>query len=148
MIYWHVERGSVCIHSRLRRCSCSQGAGMIEGGLRHDSEMKIARQYADSHGQKRRGVRRLQVARLPAAAAAEGDRGAPALSAGSRKPEAGRIRLKPGRAAVNGPNDRRGRTRSGRNCVCSAEMLSFECISAITLDQHLEAIAGAMREIG
>lgn len=51
MIYWHVERGSVCIHSRLRRCSSSEVAGMIEGVLRHDTEMEIERQYVDSHGQ-------------------------------------------------------------------------------------------------
>ena len=51
MIYWHVERGSVCIHSRLRRCSSSEVAAMIEGVLRHDTEMEIGRQYVDSHGQ-------------------------------------------------------------------------------------------------
>ena len=51
MIYWHVERGSVCIHSRLRRCSSSEVAAMIEGVLRHDTEMEVERQYVDSHGQ-------------------------------------------------------------------------------------------------
>ncbi len=51
MIYWHVERGSVCIHSRLRRCSSSEVAGMIEGVLRHNTEMEVERQYVDSHGQ-------------------------------------------------------------------------------------------------
>ena len=51
MIDWHVERGSVCIHSRLRRCSSSEVAAMIEGVLRHDTEMEMERQYVDSHGQ-------------------------------------------------------------------------------------------------
>ncbi len=51
MIYWHVERGSVCIHSRLQRCSSSEVAAMIEGVLRHDTEMEVERQYVDSHGQ-------------------------------------------------------------------------------------------------
>lgn len=51
MIYWHVETGSVCIHSRLRRCSSSEVAAMIEGVLRHDTEMAVERQYVDSHGQ-------------------------------------------------------------------------------------------------
>src|SRR3954471_4106143 len=51
MIYWHVERGSVCIHSRLRRCSSSEVAAMIVGVLRHDTEMAVERQYVDSHGQ-------------------------------------------------------------------------------------------------
>jgi TnpA family transposase len=86
IIYWHVERGSVCIHARLRRCSSSQVAGMIEGVLRPDTEMEIEWQYADGPGQKRGGFRLLQVTRLPAAVAAEGDRGASTLSAGSRKP--------------------------------------------------------------
>jgi TnpA family transposase len=51
MIYWHVERGSVCIHLRLRRCSSSEVAAMIEGVLRHDTEVEVERQYVDSHGQ-------------------------------------------------------------------------------------------------
>ena len=45
------RRGSVCIHSRLRRCSSSEVAAMIEGVLRHDTEMQVERQYVDSHGQ-------------------------------------------------------------------------------------------------
>jgi TnpA family transposase len=51
MIYWHVERRSVCIHSQLKRCSSSEVAAMIEGVLRHDTEMAVERQYVDSHGQ-------------------------------------------------------------------------------------------------
>jgi len=51
MIYWHVERQSVCIHSSLKRCSSSEVASMIEGVLAHDTEMEIDRQYVDSHGQ-------------------------------------------------------------------------------------------------
>jgi TnpA family transposase len=51
MIYWHVERKSVCIYSQLKRCSSSEVASMIEGVLRHDTEMEVERQYVDSHGQ-------------------------------------------------------------------------------------------------
>ena len=51
MIYWHVERGSVCIHSSLKRCSSSEAASMIEGVLRHDTDAEIDRAYVDSHGQ-------------------------------------------------------------------------------------------------
>jgi len=51
MIYWHVERQSVCIHSRLKRCSSSEVASMIEGVLAHDTAMEVERQYVDSHGQ-------------------------------------------------------------------------------------------------
>lgn len=51
MIYWHVERQATCIYSQLKRCSSSEVAAMIEGVLRHCTDMKIQRQYVDSHGQ-------------------------------------------------------------------------------------------------
>jgi TnpA family transposase len=51
MIYWHVEKKSVCIYSQLKRCSSSEVAAMIEGVLRHCTEMEVDRQYVDSHGQ-------------------------------------------------------------------------------------------------
>jgi TnpA family transposase len=51
MIYWHVANHSTCIYSRLRRCSSSEVTAMMEGVLRHCTEMAIERQYVDSHGQ-------------------------------------------------------------------------------------------------
>jgi hypothetical protein len=51
MIYWHVEKNSVCVYSQLKVCSSSEVAAMIEGVLRHDTEMDVERQYVDSHGQ-------------------------------------------------------------------------------------------------
>jgi TnpA family transposase len=51
MIYWHVERKSLCIHSPLKSPSSSEVASMIEGVIRHVTEMSIDRQYVDSHGQ-------------------------------------------------------------------------------------------------
>lgn len=51
MIYWHVERKSVCIYSQLKRCSSSEVASMIEGVLRHCTDMEIQQHYVDSHGQ-------------------------------------------------------------------------------------------------
>jgi len=51
MIYWHVERKSVCIHSQLKTCSSSEVAAMITGVLRHCSEMQVEKQFVDSHGQ-------------------------------------------------------------------------------------------------
>jgi TnpA family transposase len=51
MIYWHTERKSACIHSQLKTCSSSEVAAMIEGVLRHCTDMTIDRQYVDSHGQ-------------------------------------------------------------------------------------------------
>jgi TnpA family transposase len=51
MIYWHVEKKSVCIYSQLKRCSSSEVAAMIEGLLRHCTEMSVEKNYVDSHGQ-------------------------------------------------------------------------------------------------
>ncbi len=51
MIYWHVEKRSACIFSQLKRCSSSEVAAMIEGVLRHCTDMNIEKHYVDSHGQ-------------------------------------------------------------------------------------------------
>jgi len=51
MIYWHVEEKSVCIHSQLKRCSSSEVSSMIEGVLRHCTEMEVEKNYVDTHGQ-------------------------------------------------------------------------------------------------
>jgi TnpA family transposase len=51
MIYWHVEKRAACIYSQLKRCSSSEVAAMIEGVLRHCTEMTVEKQYVDSHGQ-------------------------------------------------------------------------------------------------
>jgi TnpA family transposase len=51
MIYWHVERRSLGIHSQLKSPSSSEVASMIEGVLRHCTELEVERQYVDSHGQ-------------------------------------------------------------------------------------------------
>jgi len=50
MIYWHVERKSVCIYSQLKHCSASEVAAMIEGVLRHCTDAEIDRNYVDTHG--------------------------------------------------------------------------------------------------
>ncbi len=51
MISWHVERRAVCIHSQLEACSSSEVAAMIEGVLRHCTQMTVEKHYVDSHGQ-------------------------------------------------------------------------------------------------
>lgn len=51
MIYWHVERKSLCIHSQIKSPSSSEVAAMIEGVVHHCTEMEIDRHYVDSHGQ-------------------------------------------------------------------------------------------------
>ena len=49
VIYWHVERKSACIYSQLKTCSSSEVAAMIEGVLRHCTEMEIEKNYVDNH---------------------------------------------------------------------------------------------------
>ena len=51
MIYWHVDRKSTCIYSQLKRCSSSEVAAMMEGVLRHCTDMEVTQQYVDTHGQ-------------------------------------------------------------------------------------------------
>jgi len=51
MVYWHVEKKATCIYSQFKRVSSSEVAAMIQGVLRHCTEMDIDRQYVDSHGQ-------------------------------------------------------------------------------------------------
>ena len=51
LIYWHVEKKSTCIYSQLKTCSSSEVAAMIEGVLRHDTEMTVKKNFVDSHGQ-------------------------------------------------------------------------------------------------
>ena len=51
MIYWHVDKNSLCIHSQLKSPSSSEVASMIEGVVHHCTEMEVDRQYVDSHGQ-------------------------------------------------------------------------------------------------
>ena len=51
LIYWHVERKSMAIHSQLISCSASEVAAMIEGAIRHSTDMAVEGNYVDSHGQ-------------------------------------------------------------------------------------------------
>ncbi|WP_243762531.1 transposase [Streptomyces sp. Tu 3180] len=50
MIYWHVEKKSLGVCSRLTSCSASEVAAMIEGVLRHCTDVEIGRQHTDTHG--------------------------------------------------------------------------------------------------
>src|SRR6266700_1006823 len=51
MIYWHVEKHSVCIYSQLKTVSSSEVAAMIQGVMRHCTDMQVQKQFVDSHGQ-------------------------------------------------------------------------------------------------
>jgi TnpA family transposase len=51
LVYWHLETNAVCIYSQLRNFSFSEVAAMIEGLIRHDTEMRVEKNFVDSHGQ-------------------------------------------------------------------------------------------------
>lgn len=51
LVYWHVEKKALCIYSQVKRCSSSEVAAMIEGVLRHCTDMTITKNYVDTHGQ-------------------------------------------------------------------------------------------------
>jgi TnpA family transposase len=55
LIYWHVERKSMVVHSQLISCSASEVAAMIEGAIRHGTAMTVEGNYTDSHGQSEIG---------------------------------------------------------------------------------------------
>jgi TnpA family transposase len=55
LIYWSVEKGSVVIHSQRINCSASEVHAMVEGAVRHGTEMKVESNYVDSHGQSEIG---------------------------------------------------------------------------------------------
>jgi TnpA family transposase len=55
MIYWHVEKNAVCIYSQLKACASSEVAAMLEGVLRHATDMEVEKNYVDSHGQSEVG---------------------------------------------------------------------------------------------
>jgi len=55
LIYWHIEKGSVVVHSQLIACSASEVAAMVEGVIRHGTSMNIEGNYVDSHGQSEIG---------------------------------------------------------------------------------------------
>jgi len=55
LIYWHVERKSMVVHSQLLSCAASEVAAMVEGAVRHGTTMALEGNYVDSHGQSEIG---------------------------------------------------------------------------------------------
>lgn len=51
MIYWHVEKHSTCVYSQLKQCSSSEVSAMLDGLLKHNTDMDIEKNFVDSHGQ-------------------------------------------------------------------------------------------------
>ena len=50
MVYWHVEKKQLCIHSQLTTCSASEVAAMLQGLLHHDTDAEIEANITDTHG--------------------------------------------------------------------------------------------------
>ena len=51
MIYWHVDKKSLCIYSQLKDCTSSEVGSMIKGVIDHDTDMDMDRVFVDTHGQ-------------------------------------------------------------------------------------------------
>ena len=68
LVYWHVERGSVVVHSQTVRASASEVSAMVEGAIRHGTTMNVEGNYTDTHGQSEIGfgiTRLLNIDLLP-----------------------------------------------------------------------------------
>ena len=50
-VYWHVEKHATCIYSQLKTVASSEVAAMLEGLLRHGTDMEIEKNYVDTGGQ-------------------------------------------------------------------------------------------------
>ena len=55
LIYWHVDRNSICIYSQLMTSLSSEVATMAEGILHHETNKEINKSYVDTHGQSEVG---------------------------------------------------------------------------------------------
>ena len=51
LIYWHVERKSMVIHSQVINCTASEVAAMVDGAMHHGTAMDVEANYVDTHGQ-------------------------------------------------------------------------------------------------
>jgi TnpA family transposase len=51
MVYWHIDTKSLCIYSQLKTCISSEVGSMLNGILKHCSQMNLKKSYVDTHGQ-------------------------------------------------------------------------------------------------
>lgn len=51
MIYWHVDKKGLCVHSMIKTCSSSEVGSMMHGVLHHDTLMDINEISVDTNGQ-------------------------------------------------------------------------------------------------
>jgi len=112
MVYWHVERRSVCIYSQLKSCSALEVAAMLEGVLHHLSQTSL------------RGGRPVG----PFGCNLAGARGQPGVSANTPGPLSLRTRSPPALAPPQRPReldgaggDRRASTRTSGKPIRSRD---------------------------
>jgi TnpA family transposase len=55
LIYWHVDCGSVVIHSQRLNCSASEVHAMVDGAIRRGTETQVEANYVNTHGQSEIG---------------------------------------------------------------------------------------------
>ena len=55
LIYWTSRQGTMAMHSQLLQCSASEVHAMVEGAMRHGTDMNVESNYVDSHGQSSSG---------------------------------------------------------------------------------------------
>jgi hypothetical protein len=106
LIYWHVERKSMAIHSQLINCSASEVAAMVEGAMRHGTTMEVEGNYVDSHGQSEGRLRHHEAARLRPATPDQADQQGAAVPTGRQ-----RARRVPAAGAGADPSDPVGHHR-------------------------------------
>ena len=51
MVYWHVDRKSLCVYSQFKTCSSSEIVSMIEGIINHATRADVKKSYVDSNSQ-------------------------------------------------------------------------------------------------
>lgn len=51
MVYWHIDKKSLCIYAQLKTCITSEVGSMLTGILKHCTKMKLDKTYVDTHGQ-------------------------------------------------------------------------------------------------
>lgn len=108
LIYWTVETGgSMAIYSQHLTCSASEVHAMVEGAMRHETNMTVETNYVDSHGASiiGFGVTRLLNIERPAGRQRRDMTKGPLLSRTHRDPS----------KACN----RKASTSASRACSCS-----------------------------
>ncbi|WP_053664608.1 Tn3 family transposase [Streptomyces sp. MMG1121] len=86
LIYWHVEKKSLAMHSQLINCTVSEAAAMVEGATRHGTTMDVEANYTDAYGQSEIDFGHPEAAELRPAAQDQADQQGEAVPAVGRRP--------------------------------------------------------------